>query len=522
MKEKFYITTPIYYSSGDPHIGHCYTTLLCDTISRYKKARGYDVLFLTGTDEHGEKIEKKAKEKGISPKDYVDTIVDTFKKLWDYMDIKYDRFIRTTDDYHVETVTKVFKDLYDKGYIYKGKYEGKYCTPCESFWTENQLVDGKCPDCGRDVTPASEEAYFFKLSLFSDRLKDLLLNTDFLTPKSRANEMVKNFIEPGLEDLCVSRTSFTWGVPVSFDEKHVVYVWIDALTNYISALGYGNNKYHDFEEYWPADIHIMAKEIVRFHSLIWPAILMALDLPLPKRIYGHGWIVFGDKKMSKSLGNVVDPFVLGDLYGKDALRYHILSEMPYNGDSNYSNEIMLNKINSDLANTYGNLVSRTTTMVSKYFDGTIPDNRKKEAIDGELINNILTCTKNFEEKMDDYHIAEAIDESIKILSMANKYIDDTEPWVLGKDETKKERLAEVLYNLLEAIRIATITLSIVMPSKTNEVFERIGVVSDELKKWDTIHTFGALKNVTVSTGEAIFPRLDIEKELERIRSCNNN
>ena len=522
MKEKFYITTPIYYPSGNPHIGHCYTTVACDCLARYKRARGYDVMFLTGTDEHGQKIEQKAKEQGITPQEYVDGIVANFKKLWDFIDVKYDRFVRTTDDYHIKTVQKVFKDLYDRGYIYKSEYVGKYCTPCESFWTESQLVDGKCPDCGREVVDSREEAYFFKLSAFSDRLRELLTTTDFLNPNSRVNEMVNNFIDAGLEDLCVSRTSFKWGIPVTFDDKHIVYVWVDALTNYISALGYGNDTYHDYEKYWPADVHMMAKEIVRFHSLIWPAILMALDLPLPKKIYGHGWITFGDKKMSKSLGNVVDPFVLGERYGVDALRYHILREMPYSGDSNFNNEIMLNRINSDLANTYGNLVSRTFSMIQKYFGGTLPAEREAEAIDAELIGTVSEMVNTFEEKMDSIHIQDAITAILTALGRANKYIDETTPWILAKDEAKKTRLATVLYNLTESIRICTIALAPVMPRCTNIVLERMGLAEgDALRGWDTIHSFGALTpEVSVVVGDALFPRIDINKELDYLASLS--
>ena len=522
MKEKFYITTPIYYPSGNPHIGHCYTTVACDCIARYKRARGYDVMFLTGTDEHGQKIEQKAAEQGITPKEYVDGIVSNFKKLWDFIDVKYDRFVRTTDDYHVKTVQKVFKDLYDRGYIYKSEYVGKYCTPCESFWTESQLVDGKCPDCGREVVDSREEAYFFKLSAFSDRLRELLTTTDFLNPNSRVNEMVNNFIDAGLEDLCVSRTSFKWGIPVTFDDKHIVYVWVDALTNYISALGYGNDTYQDYDKYWPADIHMMAKEIVRFHSLIWPAILMALDLPLPKKIYGHGWITFGDKKMSKSLGNVVDPFILGERYGVDALRYHILREMPYSGDSNFNNEIMLNRINSDLANTYGNLVSRTFSMIQKYFGGQLPAEREADALDDELITAVNDMVKTFEEKMDSIHLQDAITAVMAALGRANKYIDETTPWILAKDEAKMTRLATVLYNLTEAIRICTIALTPVMPRCTNIVLERMGLAEgDALRGWDTIHTFGALTpEVKVVVGDALFPRIDINKELEYLASLS--
>ncbi len=522
MKEKFYITTPIYYPSGNPHIGHCYTTVACDAIARYKRARGYDVKFLTGTDEHGQKIEQKAKEAGITPKEYVDAVVANFKKLWDFMGIQYDRFIRTTDEYHVETVQKIFRKLYEKGYIYKGEYVGKYCTPCESFWTESQLVDGKCPDCGRDVIDSREEAYFFKLSAFSDRLKDLLENTDFLNPSSRVHEMVNNFINAGLEDLCVSRTSFTWGVPVDFDDKHIVYVWVDALTNYISALGYENSQYDDFDRFWPADVHVMAKEIVRFHSLVWPAILMALDLPLPKKIYGHGWITFGDKKMSKSVGNIVDPFILGERYGVDAVRYHILREMPFSGDFSFNNESMLVRVNTDLANTYGNLVSRTTAMIQKYFQGTLPEGRETAEVDEDLIATVSALADVYEKSMDDIHIQDAVTEVMKVLNRANKYIDETEPWVLAKDEGKADRLAAVLYNLLETIRITTITLAPIMPGSAQEVYRRIGIADkEEQRAWDTIHTFGVLdKNAGVETGPALFPRIDINKELEYLESLS--
>ncbi len=516
-KKPFYITTPIYYPSGNPHIGHCYTTVACDSIARYKRMQGYDVMFLTGTDEHGQKIEEKAKDKGITPKAYVDEIVEIFKKLWDYMNINYDRYIRTTDDYHVESVQKIFKALYDKGYIYKGEYSGKYCTPCESFWTDSQLVDGKCPECGRDVIEAKEEAYFFRMSDFADRIEKLLTETDFLQPKTRAVELVNNFIKPGLEDLCVSRTSFTWGVPVTFDEKHVVYVWIDALSNYITALGYENNAYEDFNKYWPADTHMVAKDIMRFHAIIWPAMLMALDLPLPKHLAVHGWITFNGQKMSKSLGNVVDPFVLGERYGADAIRYHILREMALGADSSFSNEIMINRINSDLANGLGNLVSRTVAMIDKYFGGTLETDREAGDFDEDLIATGLAVKGNVDDFIEKTQINNALAEIFKLVSRANKYIDETTPWVLGKDETKKARLATVLYNLLESIRIASTLLSAFMPTTMPKVFEQIGATDcatyENTAKWNVLPL-----DTTVSRSDVLFPRIDVEKEIEELNA----
>ena len=516
-KKPFYITTPIYYPSGNPHIGHCYTTVACDSIARYRRMQGYDVMFLTGTDEHGLKIEQKAAEKGVTPKEYVDEIVKTFKKLWSYMNISYDRYIRTTDDYHIETVQKIFKALYDKGYIYKGEYKGKYCTPCESFWTESQLDEnGCCPECHREVTEAKEEAYFFKMSPFAERIEKLLTETDYLQPKTRATELVNNFIKPGLEDLCVSRTTFKWGIPVTFDDKHVIYVWIDALSNYISALGFWNEQYNDFDKFWPADVHMVAKDIMRFHAIIWPAMLMALDLPLPKHLAVHGWITFNGQKMSKSLGNVVDPFILGERYGADAIRYHILREMALGADSSFSNEIMINRINSDLANGLGNLVSRTVAMADKYFGGTLPTDREEGEFDAELIAEAKGLVAKVDEFMDKTQINNALAEIFKVVSRANKYIDETAPWVLGKDESKKARLATVLYNLLETIRIVSTLLSNFMPTTMPKVWEQIGAAESDIT-YENAGKFGVLPaDVTVHRGEIIFPRIDVEKEIEEL------
>ena len=522
-KGNYYITTPIYYPSSNLHIGHAYCTVATDTMARYKRLQGYNVKFLTGTDEHGQKIEDKAKEAGVTPQQFVDKIVLGEKgvlDLWKLMNISHDRFIRTTDDYHVEAIQKIFKKMYDNGDIYKGSYKGKYCTPCESFWTESQLVDGKCPDCGRDVQDAEEEAYFFRLSKYADRIRDLLENTDFLEPKSRVNEMVNNFIKPGLEDLCVSRTSFTWGVPVDFDPGHVVYVWIDALFNYMTALGFENDRYDDLSAFWPADVHFVGKEIVRFHAIIWPAMLMSLDLPLPKKVYGHGWLNFNGEKMSKSRGNVVDPYILSERFGVDALRFFLLRTFPFGSDGNFTNELLMSTINTDLANTLGNLVSRTTAMSQKYFDGNLTVGGQIAELDAELKTLADEVVANYETQMEKFQFSVALNEVFRLLDRANKYIDETTPWILAKSEETKPRLLKVLKNLCESIRLAAILVSPMMPTTSEAILNQLNVAAEK-RTWESLRFCACNDCAWATTVTApLFPRIDMEKELAALEELS--
>ena len=520
-KQKFYITTPIYYPSDKLHIGHTYCTVATDAMARYKRLTGCDVLFLTGTDEHGQKIEDKAKAAGKTPKEFLDNIVEGpqgILDLWKLMNISNDRFIRTTDDYHCQSIQKIFRKMYEKGDIYKGTYKGKYCKPCESFWTESQLVDGKCPDCGREVMDAEEEAYFFRLSKYADRVRHLLEDTDFLQPRSRVNEMVNNFIKPGLEDLCVSRTSFSWGIPVDFDPGHVVYVWVDALFNYTTALGFMNDRYHDYDKYWPADVHFVGKEIVRFHSIIWPAMLMSMDMPLPKHVYGHGWLVMDGGKMSKSKGNVVDPYVLAEKFGVDALRFFLLRTFPFGSDGNFSNELLIQTINMDLANDLGNLVSRTTAMVEKYFGGTLPAERESSDADDDLKQMASTLRDRYETEMEHFQFQNALEQVFKTIQRANKYIDENAPWTLAKDPANRARLATVMYNLLETIRICAVLLTPFIPDSAEKIFDQIGACPC-CRTWEKANVWGSLRpDVTVHKGEALFPRIDAEKALAELNA----
>ena len=515
-KPTYYVTTPIYYPSNYLHIGNAYCTVATDVAARYKKLRGYDVKFLTGTDDHGQKIERTAKEHGVTPMEYVDKIVAATKDLWKLMDIEYDYFRRTTDKDHEQAIQKIFKRLYDQGDIYKGSYEGWYCTPCETFFTERQLVDKKCPDCGRGVEIVQEECYFLKLSKYADRLmKYIDDNPDFIQPVSRKNEMVNNFLKPGLEDLCVSRTSITWGVQVDFDPKHVVYVWVDALPNYITALGFSGDDESDFKKYWPADVHFVGKEIVRFHTIIWPIILMALDLPLPKQVFGHGWLTKDGQKIGKSMGNAIDPAALIEKFGVDAIRYFLMREFTFGQDGNYTNEILMQRINSDLANDLGNLLSRTVGMIDRYFEGNLPKEQVITEFDNDLISVAKALPTKFERHMEKLAFSDALNEVWAFIRRANKYIDETAPWAAIKDDMQKPQVANVLYNLAEVLRISAILISPVMPNTPKAIYQQLNIVDDDLKTWEAACSFGLLgKEIVITKGEIVFPRLDIKKELE--------